>query len=125
MDDCDEDKVWSHTPFCWLGMISLRICLNRLRTSLVKQGHSQPVTTAVFAGTDKVVSGSDDRTVRVWDLKNMRSPLTTIRTDSSVNRLTVSKKNWIAIPCDNRHVKLYHVNGERLGRLRRSNRQVH
>lgn len=89
------------------------------------QGHSQPVTTAVFAGTDKVVSGSDDRTVRVWDLKNMRSPLTTIRTDSSVNRLTVSKKNWIAIPCDNRHVKLYHVNGERLGRLRRSNRQGH
>jgi len=89
------------------------------------QGHSQPVTTAVFAGTDKVVSGSDDRTVRVWDLKNMRAPLTTIRTDSSVNRLTVSKKNWIAIPCDNRHVKLYHVNGERLGRLRRSNRQGH
>jgi len=89
------------------------------------QGHSQPVTTAVFAGTDKVVSGSDDRTVRVWDLKNMRAPLTTIRTDSSVNRLTVSKKNWIAIPCDNRHVKLYHLNGERLGRLRRSNRQGH
>ena len=82
------------------------------------------MTTAVFAGTDKVVSGSDDRTVRVWDLKNMRAPLTTIRTDSSVNRLTVSKKNWIAIPCDNRHVKLYHLNGERLGRLRRSNRQV-
>lgn len=89
------------------------------------QGHSQPVTTAVFAGSDKVVSGSDDRTVRVWDLKNMRAPLTTIRTDSSVNRLTVSKKNWIAIPCDNRHVKLYNLNGERLGRLRRSNRQGH
>jgi len=42
----------------------------------------------VFAGAEKVVSGSDDRTVKVWDLKNMRSPIATIRTDSSVNRWT-------------------------------------
>ena len=46
----------------------------------------RPVTTAVFASQEKVVSGSDDRTVKVWDLKNMRSPIATIRTDSSVNR---------------------------------------
>jgi len=44
------------------------------------------VTTAVFAGGDNLVSGSDDRTVKVWDLKNMRSPITTIRGDSPVNR---------------------------------------
>ena len=36
------------------------------------------VTTAVFAGGDTLVSGSDDRSVKVWDLKNMRSPMTTI-----------------------------------------------
>ena len=46
----------------------------------------RPVTTAVFAGGDNLVSGSDDRMVKVWDLKNMRSPVTTIRTDSPVNR---------------------------------------
>ncbi|KAH3797152.1 hypothetical protein DPMN_150727 [Dreissena polymorpha] len=51
----------------------------------VFQDHNQPVTTAAFAGNEKVVSGSDDRTVKVWDLKNMRSPIATIRTDSSVN----------------------------------------
>lgn len=44
------------------------------------------VTSAVFTTGDNVVSGSDDRTVKVWDLKNMRSPITTIRTDSAVNR---------------------------------------
>ncbi|KAH3897797.1 hypothetical protein DPMN_021993 [Dreissena polymorpha] len=51
----------------------------------------EPVTTAAFAGNEKVVSGSDDRTVKVWDLKNMRSPIANIRTDSSVNRLASDK----------------------------------
>jgi len=50
----------------------------------------RPVTTAVFAGGDNLVSGSDDRMVKVWDLKNMRSPVTTIRTDSPVNRSTLN-----------------------------------
>jgi len=50
----------------------------------------RPVTTAVFASGDNLVSGSDDRMVKVWDLKNMRSPVTTIRTDSPVNRFAGS-----------------------------------
>lgn len=53
------------------------------------------VTSAVFTVGDNVVSGSDDRTVKVWDLKNMRSPIATIRTDSAVNRwdeMTVEEK---------------------------------
>ncbi|CAL1276012.1 unnamed protein product [Larinioides sclopetarius] len=91
----------------------------------VFQGHTNPVTSATFASGDKVVSGSDDRTVKVWDLKNMRSPLTTIRLDSPVNRLAVSNQNIIAIPHDNRHVRLFDLNGVRLARLPRSNRQGH
>ncbi|KAF8764150.1 WD repeat-containing protein 37 [Argiope bruennichi] len=84
-----------------------------------------PVTSATFASGDKVVSGSDDRTVKVWDLKNMRSPLTTIRLDSPVNRLAVSKSTIYCIPHDNRHVRLFDLNGVRLARLPRSNRQGH
>lgn len=91
----------------------------------VFQGHSQPVTTAVFAGHEKVVSGSDDRTVKVWDLRNMRAPIATIRTDSSVNRLSVSQGQIIAIPHDDRHIRLYDISGNRLGRLPRSNRTGH
>lgn len=61
---------------------------------------------------------------QVWDVKNMRSPLATIRLDSPVNRLAVSSSNVIAIPHDNRHVRLYDLSGNRLARLPRSNRQV-
>lgn len=92
----------------------------------VFQGHTQPVTSSVFAGAEKVVSGSDDRTVKVWDLKNMSSPIVTIRTDSAVNRLAFSNThNLIAIPHDNRNVRLYDITGARVGRLPKSNRQGH
>lgn len=91
----------------------------------VFQGHTDAVTSAVFTQGDKVVSGSDDRTVKIWDLKNMRSPLTTIRLDSPVNRLAVSNQNVIAIPHDNRQVRLYDMSGVRLARLPRNNRQGH
>ncbi|XP_050693096.1 WD repeat-containing protein 37-like [Eriocheir sinensis] len=91
----------------------------------VFQGHTESVTSVSFTREDKVVSGSDDRSVKVWDVKNMRSPLATIRLDSPVNRLAVSPTNVIAIPHDNRHVRLYDLAGSRLARLPRSNRQCH
>ncbi|CAG9857910.1 unnamed protein product [Phyllotreta striolata] len=91
----------------------------------VFQGHAESVTSAVFAREDKVVSSSDDRTVKVWDLRNMRSPVATIRVDSPVNRLSVSSAGLIAIPHDNRHVRLFDLSGQRLARLPRSSRQGH
>uniref|UniRef100_A0A8C5BL18 WD repeat-containing protein 37 n=1 Tax=Gadus morhua TaxID=8049 RepID=A0A8C5BL18_GADMO len=91
----------------------------------VFQGHTDTVTSAVFTAGDNVVSGSDDRTVKVWDLKNMRSPIATIRTDSAVNRISVSvNQRVIALPHDNRQVRLFDMSGVRLARLPRSNRQV-
>lgn len=83
------------------------------------------VTSAVFTREDKVVSGSDDRCVKVWDLRNMRYPVATIRVDSAVNRLSVSTNGVIAIPHDNRHVRLFDLSGQRLARLPRSSRQGH
>lgn len=55
----------------------------------------------------------------------MRSALTTIRTDSAVNRLAVSSTGIIAIPHDNRHIRLFDLNGQRIARLPRTNRQGH
>lgn len=91
----------------------------------VFQGHAECVTSAVFSKEDKVVSSSDDRSVKVWDLKNMRSPVATIRLDSPVNRLSVSSNGTIAIPHDNRNIRLYDLNGQRLARLPRSSSQGH
>lgn len=78
----------------------------------------------MFSRDDKVVSGSDDRTVKVWELRNMRSALATIRTDSSVNRLAISTGGIIAIPHDNRQIRLFDLNGQRVARLPRTSRQV-
>ncbi|XP_013170538.1 PREDICTED: WD repeat-containing protein 37 [Papilio xuthus] len=91
----------------------------------VFQGHTESVTSAVFTREDKVVSGSDDRSVKVWDVRNMRSALATIRSDSSVNRVSVSGGGLIAIPHDNRQVRLFDLQGQRLARLPRSSRQGH
>lgn len=92
----------------------------------VFQGHTETVTCAVFTKReDKVVSGSDDRTVKVWDLRNMRSPLATIRSDSAVNRLAVSSSGVVAIPHDNRQVRLHDLGGQRIARLPRTSRQGH
>lgn len=55
----------------------------------------------------------------------MRYPVSTIRVDSAVNRLSVSVNGIIAIPHDNRHVRLFDLTGQRLARLPRSSRQGH
>lgn len=79
------------------------------------------MTSASFLGSDKVISGADDRTVKVWDLKNMRSPLTSICVESPINKLGVSQQhNIIAIPMENRHVRMFDVNGNRICRLPRN-----
>lgn len=98
----------------------------------VFQGHSSSVNSTAFIGQDKVASGSDDRTVKVWDLKNMRSPLANIHVESPVNKLSVTTigssagggiggvHHLIAIPLDNRTVRIYDSNGSRICRLPRS-----
>lgn len=91
----------------------------------VFQGHSESVTSTIFTKDDKVISGSDDKSVKIWELRNMRAPLTTIRTDSPVNRLAVSQAGVIAIPHDNRSIRLFDLNGQRIARLQRTSRMGH
>jgi WD40 repeat protein len=90
----------------------------------VFQGHSDRVNSTVFLGQDKVASGSDDRTVKVWDLKNMRSPLANIHVESPINKLGVnSQGTMMAIPLENRTVRVYDGNGTRLCRFSRSHHE--
>jgi WD40 repeat protein len=55
----------------------------------------------------------------------MRSALSTIRADSPVNRLSVSNNGVIAIPQDNRSIRLFDLNGQRIARLQRTSRTGH
>ena len=55
----------------------------------------------------------------------MRSPVATVQSDSAVNRLAISANGFLAIPFDNRNVRIYDMNGQRAGRLPRSSRQGH
>ena len=50
-----------------------------------------------FFSLFQIVSGSDDRTARIWDLRNMRSPVATIQSDSAVNRLAVSSNGLLGM----------------------------
>ena len=56
----------------------------------------------------------------------MRSPVDSIRLDCGINRLSVSHddRGIVAIPLDNRHIKLYDLKGSRVANLPRRNRQV-
>lgn len=96
-----------------------------IQSVAVFQGHNDSVTSVVFAAGEKVVSGSDDRCVKVWDLRNMRSAIATVRLNSAVNRLAVSLKGFVAIPQDDRNVHIYDLNCVRLTRLPRANSKSH
>jgi len=92
----------------------------------VFQGHQESVSSAVFVhNTDLIVSGSDDRSIKVWDLRNMRTAVASVNSDSSVNKLSVSGNNLIAVPYDNRNVRIFDLAGSRLARLARSSHQGH
>lgn len=100
----------------------------------IYQGHNRSVNSAIFIGDDKIATSSDDHTVKIWDLRIMRSPVCTINLNSSVNRIcTMSMLNdqsnqaetYLCLPLDNRDIKVYNLNGERITRLPRNNRVGH
>ncbi|CAB3401618.1 unnamed protein product [Caenorhabditis bovis] len=95
-----------------------------IQSVAVFQGHQESVSSVSFTSSDRIVSSSDDATVKVWDLRNMRTALTTIRLSAAANRVAVSQTHGIlAIPMDNRHVRIYDLNGNRLPKM--PNRRCH
>ena len=92
-----------------------------MQSVAVFQGHNAAVNSAVFAAQNYIASSSDDRSVKVcrlvaffcsqfgvyirfsvWDLRNMRSPVASVRFTTGVNKLGASTKhNLIACPVDN------------------------
>lgn len=90
------------------------------------QGHAEAVNCALFTpGGESIVSGGDDKFLRVWDLRNMRAPKASVRMEDGINRLAISDSMVVAAPLDNRNVGLYSINTGRLSRLPRAKRLGH
>lgn len=81
--------------------------------------HEGVVSTAVLATNGfTLVTGSDDKMVKVWDLRKDKTPVYTHRCSAAVNRLSVSPSGAsIAVPLDNRHTKICELMGSRVGQL--------
>ncbi|GMT19069.1 hypothetical protein PFISCL1PPCAC_10366, partial [Pristionchus fissidentatus] len=85
-----------------------------MQSVAVLQAHEDTVTSVTFSN-DKVISASDDRTLKVWDTRNMRTAYSNVRLSSPPNHISVgSVNNLIAVPLDNAHVCIYDLNGQRL-----------
>ena len=65
------------------------------------------------------------RSAKVRDLRNMRTAVAIIQSGSPVNRISVSSSGLIAVPYDNRNVRIFDLTGSRLARLPRSSHQGH
>jgi len=82
--------------------------------------HSDIATSAVFSLGDEniIVSGSDDRNVKIWDKRNFKSPRNVIKCSSGINRIAVAASNsLLAIPLDDSRTKIAEPNGKVLARL--------
>ncbi|GAA28858.2 WD repeat-containing protein 37 [Clonorchis sinensis] len=155
----------------------------------VQQAHTLTLSTTQFlpgGANERLISAGGDRLCRIWDLRQSRGPLVTIRTDSGINRLAISGsalnasilagdsgseassatvtsvptalptsneaalsapsaftgttlataannqssavthgsgyRRILALPLDNRMIKFFDLNGNRIGRLTRSSR---
>ncbi|VDN97790.1 unnamed protein product [Rodentolepis nana] len=63
------------------------------RSSYLEIPNSRTVSTAQFlpgSNPHQIVSAGTDRYCRLWDLRNLRVPLFTVRTDAGINRLAIS-----------------------------------
>eukprot|EP00730_Choanoeca_flexa_P017391 TRINITY_DN8373_c0_g1_i5.p1 TRINITY_DN8373_c0_g1~~TRINITY_DN8373_c0_g1_i5.p1 ORF type:complete len:454 (+),score=64.75 TRINITY_DN8373_c0_g1_i5:104-1465(+) len=92
----------------------------------VIQGHRASVNVSCFYGDHCLATGSDDSTIKLWDLRVLKTPLDTINTGSGVNRMAISpNEKLIAAPLDSRHVKIYTLAGSKHARLPSRRRQGH
>eukprot|EP01112_Ceratiomyxa_fruticulosa_P022460 TRINITY_DN8219_c0_g1_i1.p1 TRINITY_DN8219_c0_g1~~TRINITY_DN8219_c0_g1_i1.p1 ORF type:complete len:585 (-),score=79.76 TRINITY_DN8219_c0_g1_i1:241-1995(-) len=89
--------------------------------------HQDVVTSATFSSdANLIVSGSDDRTVKVWDIRNLKQARTTIRCPSGVNRLSFSSNtSTILVPLDDKRTVMYDINGVRKGKLVNEEKRGH
>ena len=105
------------------------------QTINIYHGHTRSVNSAIFlydnpTSFNRLATSSDDHTCKIWDLRNMKQAQCQINLNSSINRLCTQQNPLtneivLCLPLDNRDIKLYTLNGERIARLPRSSRLGH
>ena len=97
----------------------------------VFQAHEGAVNAAVFCGSgggggssfQTVLSAGDDRSVKIWDTRNMRVPRTVLRLPDAANRIAVSPSGrLVAAPLDNMRTRVMDLTGAKVAGLPRGRR---
>lgn len=105
----------------------------------IYHGHARSVNSAIFlydspsnheANYNRIATASDDHTCKIWDLRHMKQAQCQINLNSSINRFCTQQNPLtnevnLCLPLDNRDIKLYTLNGERVTRLQRTSRLGH
>lgn len=81
----------------------------------------RPVTSAAFTKVGSYIVSSSDRAIKVWDLKYLKAPVTSVRLPCMVNRLSVSPTvSTIAVPLETGDIMLMDLSGGLVAKIPRS-----
>lgn len=78
-----------------------------------------PATHAIFSHDGGLIlSGGDDRVIKVWDARNTQNPLDLIRVPSQPGRFDLSRRtNTLVIPMHDRKTKICDTTGQNVGQV--------
>lgn len=86
---------------------SIRVWDYRVPTSTIciSTQHRSSVSSTCFLEHNTIISSSEDKSVRIFDFRKNR-PIERVSVDSAVNRLSVNGAGIVALPHDDRHIRL-------------------
>ncbi|KAH3767295.1 F-box only protein 28 [Pelomyxa schiedti] len=82
-------------------------------TSIIEafQAHSDTCTSGVLAADAvSLVTSGFDKSFKVWDLRNTKSPRNTLRGSTAASRFTISPNGRILVPRDEKSATIFDVN---------------